>query len=312
MMNHMERLNHQQLSPAEFQFSRHHFPSQHHRVPSASIIELSFQRIGSRTVQAKLSRADPEEKQAMFEEIIGPAHILMTSPYGNFVIQKFFELGNAEHVSQLASVIQRNFMALTLDIHGCRVVQKAIATIPILRGLDLAMQLKDHVLDAAVDFHGNHVVQKILETFQGSSELQFIIDEVFPHLINLSMDQCGCRVIQKILYCCSDRQTAPVLSSLFDNVDELISDEHGNYVVQHIIGESISEISQNLFVLFVVLISENSKQQDKSRFIGAMCGKVFELSQQKFSSNVVEKCIEYGTFEERRLLIEEVCSLQDT
>lgn len=42
-----------------------------------------------------------------------------------------------------------------------------------------------------------------------------------------------------------------------------------------------------------------------------MRGKVLVLSQHKFASNVVEKCVTHATRAERAFLIEEVCTFNE-
>ena len=56
------------------------------------------------------------------------------------------------------------------------------------------------------------------------------------------------------------------------------------------------------FCLFSLL------QEDKTLIIGAVCGKVLALSQHKFASNVVEKCVQHANRTDRIHLIEEVCA----
>lgn len=58
-------------------------------------------------------------------------------------------------------------------------------------------------------------------------------------------------------------------------------------------------------------IAEHGKQEDKSQLINSVKGKVLALSQHKFASNVVEKCVTHATRQERVVLIEEVCSFND-
>jgi len=68
----------------------------------------------------------------------------------------------------------------------------------------------------------------------------------------------------------------------------LLQDQYGNYVVQHVL--------------------ERGKLEDKTLIIGAVCGKVLALSQHKFASNVVEKCVQHANRTDRIHLIEEVCA----
>lgn len=59
------------------------------------------------------------------------------------------------------------------------------------------------------------------------------------------------------------------------------------------------------------LPAEHGKQEDKSILINSVRGKVLVLSQHKFASNVVEKCVTHATRGERTGLIDEVCTFND-
>lgn len=58
--------------------------------------------------------------------------------------------------------------------------------------------------------------------------------------------------------------------------------------------------------------TEHGKPEDKSRIVAAVRGKVLQLSQHKFASNVVEKCVTHATRAERAVLIDEVISFNDS
>lgn len=81
----------------------------------------------------------------------------------------------------------------------------------------------------------------------------------------------------------------PLLDELDRCTSQLIQDQYGNYVIQHIL--------------------ERGKPADKAAIISKIRGQLLPLSKHKFASNVVEKCVDYGTKEDRQALIEEV--LQD-
>ena len=66
----------------------------------------------------------------------------------------------------------------------------------------------------------------------------------------------------------------------------------GNYVIQHVL--------------------EHGNPEDKSRIIMELKGKVLILSQHKFASNVIEKCVTHANRTERAILIEEVCAGTDS
>lgn len=64
--------------------------------------------------------------------------------------------------------------------------------------------------------------------------------------------------------------------------------------------------------LLLLSFAEHGKQEDKSKLIATVKGRVLVMSQHKFASNVVEKCVTHAARAERSHLIEEVCKLNDT
>lgn len=54
------------------------------------------------------------------------------------------------------------------------------------------------------------------------------------------------------------------------------------------------------------LILEKGKAHERSQIIRRLAGQVVSMSQNKFASNVIEKCFQYGDAAERDLLIKEI------
>ena len=76
------------------------------------------------------------------------------------------------------------------------------------------------------------------------------------------------------------------MDELHKYIPNLVQDQYGNYVIQHIL--------------------ERGKPSEKSLVISKIFGQVLPLSKHKFASNVVEKCVAYGSKSDRQKLIEEV------
>jgi hypothetical protein len=82
----------------------------------------------------------------VFEEIAPSILPLSTDVFGNYVVQKAFEYGNASQVlvrilsmnepllmcplQSLSSSLKDHILQLSLQMYGCRVVQKAIEALP--------------------------------------------------------------------------------------------------------------------------------------------------------------------------------------
>ena len=58
-------------------------------------------------------------------------------------------------------------------------------------------------------------------------------------------------------------------------------------------------------------ILKRGKPHERSQIINKLVGRVVQLSQHKFASNVVEKCLVYGNTTEQELLIDEILDHSD-
>eukprot|EP01083_Nonionella_stella_P295686 1004851_1 len=72
-----------------------------------------------------------------------------------------------------------------------------------------------------------------------------------------------------------------------DNAMELISDQSGNYVIQHVL--------------------QRGALHYRSAIIRHVQGNILSLSKHKFASNVVERCFVHGSVQEKSQLVSEIC-----
>lgn len=72
-------------------------------------------------------------------------------------------------------------------------------------------------------------------------------------------------------------------------------------------------MSYDFFPLFFILqhVLERGKPQERTQIVKNLSGQVVKMSQHKFASNVIEKCLEYGDPDARELLIVEVIGQND-
>lgn len=59
-------------------------------------------------------------------------------------------------------------------------------------------------------------------------------------------------------------------------------------------------------MLYLQHVLERGKSYERTQILSKLAGKIVQMSQHKYASNVVEKCLEYGDTAERELLIEEI------
>jgi pumilio RNA-binding family len=58
-------------------------------------------------------------------------------------------------------------------------------------------------------------------------------------------------------------------------------------------------------------VLEHGKPHERSSIIKEFTGQIVQMSQQKFASNVIEKCLSFGTPTERQLLVNEMIGSTD-
>ena len=71
--------------------------------------------------------------------------------------------------------MEGHVLTLSLQMYGCRVVQKALEYVQPDQQASLVLELDGNVLKCVKDQNGNHVVQKAIERIP-APHIQFIID----------------------------------------------------------------------------------------------------------------------------------------
>ncbi|KAK8226976.1 armadillo-type protein [Phyllosticta capitalensis] len=267
---------------------KHNSRSKHYNLKDIyeHICEFSGDQHGSRFIQQKLETANSDEKERVFKEIQPNAMQLMTDVFGNYVIQKFFEHGDQNQKRILANRMKGHVLNLSLQMYGCRVVQKALEHVLTDQQASMVKELESNVLRCVRDQNGNHVIQKAIERVP-AEHIQFIIDAFISQVSSLSVHGYGCRVIQRMLEHCEQPARRSILTELHACAMTLIPDQYGNYVTQHII--------------------EHGEPEDRTKIIELVKVQLLAFAKHKFASNVVEKCLIFGTDAQRREMMEKMC-----
>ncbi|KAH9836606.1 ARM repeat-containing protein [Rhodofomes roseus] len=266
---------------------------------------------GCRYLQKKLEEGVPEHRDMIFRETFGHFADLMTDPFGNYLCQKLLEYATDEQRNVICESVAQDLVNISLNMHGTRAVQKMIdflstrrqaSRVSVLltnityetRQTDLKynaqihaiiMALSLHVVVLIKDLNGNHVIQKCLNKL-APEDNQFIYNAVAANCVEVATHRHGCCVLQRCVDHASDQQRVQLVNEITYNALTLVQDPYGNYVVQYIL-----DLNDNRFSDAVI-----------RQFTGNVCA----LSVQKFSSNVIEKCIRVAEHNTRKMLIGEL------
>ncbi|KAI0035236.1 armadillo-type protein [Vararia minispora EC-137] len=249
---------------------------------------------GCRYLQKKLEEGIPEHRDMIFRETFQHFAELMTDPFGNYLCQKLLEFSTDEQRNVICESVAQDLVNISLNMHGTRAVQKMIDFLSTRRQTDgrypgqihsIIVALSLHVVVLIKDLNGNHVIQKCLNKL-APEDNQFIYNAVAANCVEVATHRHGCCVLQRCIDHASEHQRIQLVNEITYNALTLVQDPYGNYVVQYIL-----DLNDNRFSDAVI-----------RQFTGNVCA----LSVQKFSSNVIEKCIRVAEHSTRKMLIEEL------
>jgi len=250
---------------------------------------LSRDQVGCRLVQQALDEEGPMAATLILNEGLPFWGEAMVDPFGNYLFQKILEKITAEERIMLVKTVSTRLVNASLNLHGTRSVQKIVELCTMdeenskLSGENdvgtneetasdvLTKALTPAAARLCIDSHGNHVIQRILLKL-GHKHSKFVFDAVAESVGDVARHRHGCCVIQR----CLDSPPGPARSNLVcrivDKSLELMQDAYGNYVVQYVL--------------------DVCSDDDVHAVCESVIGKVNLLAIQKFSSNVMEKCLE--------------------
>ncbi|WFD30729.1 hypothetical protein MSPP1_001753 [Malassezia sp. CBS 17886] len=248
--------------------------------------QLCKDQYGCRFLQKKLEEDDPAQCELIFAETFPYFADLMTDPFGNYLCQKLLEYCTNAQRDQIVDAIADELVAISLNMHGTRAVQKTIDFLSTPQQTHaIIAALTRNVVTLIKDLNGNHVIQKCLNRLSAADN-QFIYDAVAAQCMDVATHRHGCCVLQRCIDHASPAQRFQLVQEITLHALPLVQDPFGNYVVQYVL-----DLNDPAFNAAVT-----------QQFLGHVC----LLSAQKFSSNVIEKCIRVSPTEMRTKLVNEL------
>lgn len=250
-----------------------------------SLRTFATEQEGSRVLQRAVETCTPTERDGVYEELLPAVLDLATDVAGNYVVQKLLEHGSQRAIRGLVTALRADALRLSMDPYGCRVMQRCLDASTEEERISLLKQLEPNMPQLVEDLNGNHVVQKCIEVIP--SACRVIVGAFTGKVGDLATHGYGCRVVQRLLEHCRERaEIVPILEEVLKRVHALVSDQYGNYVVQHVVV--------------------NGHPQYRFAVTTRLRGHFALLSSHKHASNVVEKMYEYATPQLRDAIIEEL------
>ncbi|CAF2329986.1 hypothetical protein YC2023_122751 [Brassica napus] len=245
---------------------------------------------GCRFLQRKFAEGDGNDIETIFNEIIDYISELMVDPFANYLVQKLLEVCNDDQRMQIVCSIARKpglIIKISCDMHGTRVVQKIVETVKRQEEISIIISALRHggIVTLMKNVNGNHVVQRCLQYLLPHCK-KFLFGAAMTHCVELATDRHGCCVLQKCIGYFEGEQKDRLVSKISSNALLLSQDPFGNYALQYVFELQLEWA-----------VNEILKQLE---------GNYTELSMQKCSSNVVEKCLTLADDKHQARIIREL------
>lgn len=259
-----------------------------HSIMLQQAYAMAKDQFGCRQLQKKLEERDAYFTSALIDTLAPNMIELMVDPFGNYLCQKLIEVSELLHIEMLLEICDDSLADLALDPYGTRAVQKLVevAGNSVFQAR-LVDSLKLYVADLVKDINGNHVIQRCLHVM-ASPNNQFIYDAAYQHLVEISTHRHGCCVLQRCIDAADDLQKKTLVACIVKESVSLVQDAYGNYVVQYVLDLNIGKTNSQLAKTFIMHMPD--------------------LARQKFSSNVIEKCLQQNAPAVQLQMIEAICS----
>ena len=227
---------------------------------------------GSKIFQKYLKSTHSDEiLHLIFLELSNNLEELIIDPYANYFCKKFFTCLNQKDRIDFLKGIEKSLIKLSSDSIGTYPIQTIIEHLNTKFEKNIIISaIKDRFEELIYDPFGCHVLEKLLVCFE-DEYVMFIYSYIFDNFLTLANNNNGICIIKKILTFTNKKRLHEKLKSIVkENALYLIQQSYGNFVIQ-VIVESWNDY-KDIIVLFK--------------------GHFFNLSFEKYASNVIERCIE--------------------
>ncbi|CAI0447689.1 unnamed protein product [Linum tenue] len=131
--------------------------------------------------------------------------------------------------------VQGHVYLMAKDQNGCRFLQRIFDEGTSRDVVMIFDEIVDHVVELSLNQFGNYVIQKMLDVCDEEQRLQivFVLTKEPGQLVKISLNTYGTRVVQKLVETLNTRhQISLVVLALKSGLRDVVEDQNGNHVVQ--------------------------------------------------------------------------------
>ena len=194
--------------------------------------------------------------------------------FANYFIQKLIQHLNLQNLTSITSILLSDFLNLSTNPHGTRVIQKLNQIISPHSTLlnQFTNTFSKHIHQLFNDQHGTFILINYVYNVS-FPENNFVFSFLSQSIKEAATSSYSCCTLQKCVDIANPQQQETLLINIAEHTHELITNQYGNYVLQFVLSKRNTSVNE-------VIVDNILK-------------KIIDYAKQKYSSNVIEKCFEY-------------------
>ena len=226
---------------------------------------------GCRYLQNMIS-ANPEIlKNLFFPKILEHIKELSNNQFANYLVKKIFQYLSEDMLLELIQSLVPVIDQIGTNQYGTRVIQDLIDFLKTEKVfLSFVNIIIPHAKSLIIDLNGSHIIYKLILT--KNKGIKIIENIICLYVKEIAITRKGCSFLKRYFEFANENDLIKIKQSILQNLKEIITDQYGNYVIQSILTKEGSPIVKD----FIIEINKN----------------LIFYSNNKFSSNALEKCFE--------------------
>ena len=226
---------------------------------------------GCRYLQNYISSNPELLKNLFFPKILEYIKEISNDQFANYLIKKIFQYLTEEMLLNLIQALVPLVEQIGTNQYGTRVMQDLIDFLNTDKSfMNFINIIIPHVKLLITDLNGSHIIYKLILT--KNKRIKIIEDIICMQVKDIAITRKGCSFLKKYFEFEEEKDLIKIKQCILQNLKDIITDQYGNYVIQSILTKEGSSIVKD--------------------FINEINKNIVYYSNNKFSSNAVEKCFE--------------------
>lgn len=206
-----------------------------------------------------------------FPKILEYISELSMDQFANYLVKKIFQFLTEDMMLKLIQTLLPVIDKIGTNQYGTRVLQDLIDYLNTDKTfLAFINIIVPHVKLLVIDLNGSHIIYKLILT--KNRNVKIIENIICSQVKHIAVTRKGCSFLKKYLDFANENELVKIKQIILKNLKDIITDQYGNYIIQSILMKDNTGIVKD--------------------FLNEIIKNIVFYSNNKFSSNAVEKCFE--------------------